>query len=450
MSTELEDGLRRALGKAATRAPHAPADLPGRLLSRSRRRRARGQALVAALAVMVIAGGVGAVVRGAGDGAGPASGPPEVGVSRDAEHRTAELGESGPGEDPAELGESGPGEDPAERGEGRPGEDPAERGEGRPGEDPAERGEGGPGEVPVEIPPALEKVWPGAVWRIPDKLPDGRTFHPQVFIDDRTVLVETWAGHEQPNAIHAYDLETKQARKITDIRTSMGKNADGFQVVGDRVYFEAFDDRGFSRFWWVPVRGGEPREIRMTKTVRGRSGAFAVTGGRLAFSLVEGGVYTVPLKGGAPKPVPGAERHHILRWPWVGAPGEYTRDGEVSFRELRDAETGETSTAVVRPGEQDVRCGVTHCAGRRADQSGFYRLRDGSDERDRPPGAHAELAADRFTAGRLAEFTDGQVLYDVRTGRSAHLEHSPNEQGGASIVRLRSAQGPLAAHLLPG
>lgn len=414
MSTELEDGLRRALGKAATRAPHAPADLPGRLLSRSRRRRARGQALVAALAVMVIAGGVGAVVRGAGDGAGPASGPPEVGVSRDAEHRTTELGESGPGEDPAELGE------------------------------------GGPGEVPVEIPPALEKVWPGAVWRIPDKLPDGRTFHPQVFIDDRTVLVETWAGHEQPNAIHAYDLETKQARKITDIRTSMGKNADGFQVVGDRVYFEAFDDRGFSRFWWVPVRGGEPREIRMTKTVRGRSGAFAVTGGRLAFSLVEGGVYTVPLKGGAPKPVPGAERHHILRWPWVGAPGEYTRDGEVSFRELRDAETGETSTAVVRPGEQDVRCGVTHCAGRRADQSGFYRLRDGSDERDLPPGAHAELAADRFTAGRLAEFTDGQVLYDVRTGRSAHLEHSPNEQGGASIVRLRSAQGPLAAHLLPG
>lgn len=414
MSTELEDGLRRALGKAATRAPHAPADLPGRLLSRSRRRRARGQALVAALAVMVIAGGMGAVVRGARDGAGPASGPPEVGVSRDAEHRTTELDESGPGEDPAE------------------------------------RGEGGPGEVPVEIPPALEKVWPGAVWRIPDKLPDGRTFHPQVFIDDRTVLVETWAGHEQPNAIHAYDLETKQARKITDIRTSMGKNADGFQVVGDRVYFEAFDDRGFSRFWWVPVRGGEPREIRMTKTVRGRSGAFAVTGGRLAFSLVEGGVYTVPLKGGAPKPVPGAERHHILRWPWVGAPGEYTRDGEVSFRELRDAETGETSTAVVRPGEQDVRCGVTHCAGRRADQSGFYRLRDGSDERDLPPGAHAELAADRFTAGRLAEFTDGQVLYDVRTGRSAHLEHSPNEQGGASIVRLRSAQGPLAAHLLPG
>lgn len=414
MSTELEDGLRRALGKAATRAPHAPADLPGRLLSRSRRRRARGQALVAALAVVVIAGGVGAVVRGSGDGAGPASGPPEVGVSRDAEHRTTELGESGPGEDLAE------------------------------------RGEGGPGEGPVEIPPALEKVWPGAVWRIPDKLPDGRTFHPQVFIDDRTVLVETWAGHEQPNAIHAYDLETKQARKITDIRTSMGKNADGFQVVGDRVYFEAFDDRGFSRFWWVPVRGGEPREIRMTKTVRGRSGAFAVTGGRLAFSLVEGGVYTVPLKGGAPKPVPGAERHHILRWPWVGTPGEYTPDGEVSFRELRDAETGETSTAVVRPGEQDVRCGVTHCAGRRADQSGFYRLRDGSDERDLPPGAHAELAADRFTAGRLAEFTDGQVLYDVRTGRSAHLEHSPNEQGGASIVRLRSAQGPLAAHLLPG
>ncbi|MFD2354686.1 hypothetical protein ACFSTC_43570 [Nonomuraea ferruginea] len=93
---------------------------------------------------------------------------------------------------------------------------------------------------------------------------------------------------------------------------------------------------------------------------------------------------------------------------------------------------------------------MTHCAGIRRDRSGFHRLRDGSDERDLPPGAHAELAADRFTTGPLARFTDGQVLYDVRTGRSAHLEHAPSEEGGVSVVRLRSAQGPLVAHRLPG
>ncbi|MEV4834817.1 hypothetical protein AB0K05_09865 [Nonomuraea sp. NPDC049486] len=421
MSTELEDGLRRALGKAAERAPRAPSDLSGRMVTRSRKRRARGQALIAAVAVVVIAGGVGAVVRGAGNDSGPASGRSEIEIPRDA--REPETTPGGP------FQTDQPGEPEATSG-GPP------QGDRQP---------------PAKIPPALEKVWPEAVWRIPDKLPNGREFHPQAFIDDRTLLVETWAGHEQANAIYAYDVETRKTRKITTIRTSMGKYADGFQVVGDRVYFEAFGDNGASRFWWVPLRGGEPREIRMTETIRGRSDVFAVDGDRLAFSLVEdGGVYTVPVKGGAPTPVPGAERHHILRWPWVGTPGEYTPDNEPSFQRLLNAETGEASTAVVHPGEQYVRCGLTHCAGIRQDRSGFHRMRDGSEELDLPPGAHAELAADRFTTGRLDRFTDGQVMYDVRTGRSAHLEHSPGKEGGAAVVRLRSAQGPLVVHRLPG
>ncbi|MFC5816783.1 hypothetical protein [Nonomuraea harbinensis] len=435
MSTELEAGLRRALGKAAERAPRAPSDLSGRMVTRSRKRRARGQALIAAVAVVVIAGGVGAVVRGAGNDSGPASERSEIEIPRDA--REPETTPGGP------FQTDQPGE--PETTPGRQTDQPGE----------PEATSGGPPQgdrqPPAKIPPALEKVWPDAVWRIPDKLPNGREYHPRAFIDDHTILVETWAGHELANAIYAYDVETRKARKITDIRTSTGKHADGFQVVGDRVYFEAFGDSGASRFWWVPVRGGEPREIRMTETIRGRSDAFAVAGDRLAFSLGEnGGVYTVPIKGGAPTPVPGAERHHILRWPWVGTPGEYTPDNEPSFQRLLNAETGETSTAVVHPGEQYVRCGVTHCAGVRQDGSGFHRLRDGSDERDLPPGAHAELAADRFTTGPLARFTDGQVLYDVRTGRSAHLEHAPSEEGGVSVVRLRSAQGPLVAHRLPG
>ncbi|MFD2354687.1 hypothetical protein ACFSTC_43575 [Nonomuraea ferruginea] len=223
------------------------------------------------MAVVVIAGGVGAVVRGAGNDSGPASGRSEIEITGDAGEPEATSGGPFQGD---RSGES----------EATP-------------SGPLERDR----QPPAKIPPALEKVWPDAVWRIPDKLPNGREYHPRAFIDDHTILVETWAGHEQANAIYAYDVETRKARKITDIRTSMGKHADGFQVVGDRVYFEAFGDSGASRFWWVPLRGGEPREIRMTETIRGRSDAFAVAGDRLAFSLgANGGVYTVPIRGGAP------------------------------------------------------------------------------------------------------------------------------------------------------
>ncbi|WP_187281326.1 hypothetical protein [Nonomuraea sp. C10] len=38
----------------------------------------------------------------------------------------------------------------------------------------------------------------------------------------------------------------------------------------------------------------------------------------------------------------------------------------------------------------------------------------------------------------------------MRTGRSAHLECAPGEEGGVSVDRLRSAQGLRIAHRLPG
>lgn len=82
--------------------------------------------------------------------------------------------------------------------------------------------------------------------------------------------------------------------------------------------------------------------------------------------------------------VPGAERHHIKSWPWVGTPGDYTPGNEASFLEMVNAETGETSRAVVHEGESRVRCGVLTCVGVRPDRTAFMRLRDGTRERDLP------------------------------------------------------------------
>ncbi|MFD1541555.1 hypothetical protein [Nonomuraea guangzhouensis] len=381
MTRKLEDDLHRVIGSASERAPHAPIDFSARIAARSRRRRTRGQALVAAVAVVIVAGGIGLVARGTSDDSAP------IAV--------------------------------------RPAQTPASS---------------------STLPDPIEKVWPEAVWKIPAKLPGGRKFQPRAFIDDHTLLLETWESFEKADAVYAYDLDTGQTRKITDISTPKGVYASGYVVGGGRIVWQTIENMR-TRFWYVPVSGGEPAAIDTDRAVEGRGDELAVVGDKLAFSLHEGGVFTVPLGGGTVTPVAGADRHHILRWPWVGTPGEYTPDNEPSFEELLNVETGQTSKAVIHPGEQNVRCGVLTCVGRRPGQSPFYRLRDSSQERELPDSTLG-LAYDRFMTVPLGQPHGGQALLDLASGKSADLGLRLNAKGEGSSIQPGPTGDGLVAYEL--
>ncbi|MET9251888.1 hypothetical protein [Nonomuraea sp. NPDC003709] len=195
-----------------------------------------------------------------------------------------------------------------------------------------------------------------------------------------------------------------------------------------------------------------------------RINGLAVTGSDVVFAYEKGGVYRVPLSGGTPQPVKGAERHHILQWPWVGI-----HRGKSIFRELLNVETGERRDAVVKA-DEEVRCGVDRCAGvavryrivkveRPRDRNGkeikcgtrrcpdtvqsqtilrrFVRDRDGSHERELPrtfqQGDDAGL--ERFFKVTLTGPGNQDVLtlYDAETGRSADLGIRPDATGGMAI-----------------
>ncbi|WP_067181267.1 hypothetical protein [Microtetraspora niveoalba] len=388
MSDHLEEMLRGTLGHASELAPRAPSTLSAHIMRRSRVRRMRAQALVAAAAVVVIAGGAAVAVRGAGHD--PTAVTPTVTPS--------------------------------------------------------------PTATEMRIPASVEEVWPEAVRKIPAKLPGGRKFQPRGFVDDHTLLLETWESFEKADAIYAYDLDSGRIRKITSIRTPKGVYASGYAVGGGRIVWQTIDvvhGKPVTSFWSAPVTGGKVTAIATERVVRGRGDRLAVVGDTLAFSLLEGGVFTVPLDGGAVEPVAGAAGHHILRWPWVGAPGEYTPEGETSFQELLNAETGETSRAVVHPGEEYVRCGVTTCSGTKADRTAFYRLRDGSQERPLPEKSSLfGLARDRFLTVRLPNPPGGQALYDVVTGKSGDLGLRPNAKGQSIAVEAGLGDGRLVAYPL--
>ncbi|MGW0192681.1 hypothetical protein [Nonomuraea sp. NPDC003201] len=363
MSTDLEDDLSRVLGRAAEGAPQAPTGFPGRIAARSRRRRTRTQALVAAVA-MVIAG---VTVRGI---------------------------------DGAQVAQTKP-------------------------------------------PEPVETVWPGAVWKIPRQLPGLPDFLPAIFIDDRTVLLWTSKSGERTDAIHAYDLGTGRTRKIADVPSGYA-----FTVGAGRIVWQTIDKDDDTRFWSVPVSGGKPAAIDTGGPVKGRGEKLAVVGDRVAFSLVDGGVFTFPLRGGRVTSVAGAERHHILSWPWVATPSESTQDREPSFRDLLNAETGQASRAVVRPGERYVRCGVTTCVGMRPDDTRFYRLRDGSRERDLPGSPVLGLGDDRFLAADPPGPASGQTLLDLATGKQGDLGLRPRVEGRMTGVEPGILDGGLVSYAL--
>ncbi|WP_336216610.1 hypothetical protein [Nonomuraea sp. LPB2021202275-12-8] len=92
-----------------------------------------------------------------------------------------------------------------------------------------------------------------------------------------------------------------------------------------------------------------------------------------------------------------------------------------------------------------MRCGVTTCAGR----SSFYRLRDGSQERDLPQSAMG-LVHDRFMTVHLAP-ARGQALLDLTTGRSGDLGLRPDAKGqGISVQPGLDPYDRLIAYELKG
>ena len=291
-------------------------------------------------------------------------------------------------------------------------------------------------------PEPIEKVWPQAVWKIPAKLPGIRKYQPRIFIDDRTLLLETWESFEKANAIYAYDLENGQVRKIADIRTPKGVFSSGYTVGAGRIVWRTInevDGNGATEFWSAPITGGRPTVINTVTPVKGGGDHLTVVGDKLAFSFFEGGVltvprgvFTVPLGGGTVEPVAGADRHQILRWPWVGTQGDHTPMA-TSFEDLLNVETGERSKAVVRPGEENVRCGVTICVGDRRGSPSFYRLRDGSQERELPGSAARGLGADRFQTVPMPGSQGNEYLIDLVTGKSGDLGLPPPDANGRFI-----------------
>jgi hypothetical protein len=76
---------------------------------------------------------------------------------------------------------------------------------------------------------------------------------------------------------------------------------------------------------------------------------------------------------------------------------------------------------------------VTICAGDRRGSSSFYRLRDGSQERELPGSAAMGLGADRFQTVPMPGAQGNEYLIDLVTGKSGDLGLPPPDANGQFI-----------------
>ncbi|GAA3191112.1 TolB family protein [Nonomuraea roseoviolacea] len=279
----------------------------------------------------------------------------------------------------------------------------------------------------TKLPPAIEKVWPRAIHDLPARLPDGRAFYPHQLIDERTLLVTPEDDATRPDAVYAYDVETHAARKIADLTVPKRTVSfpSGFAAGSGRVVWWTALEGGLGQIWSAPLSGGPAHLVASRPVDDGGFDALTVAGDRIVFSLEEGGVFTVPLRGGTVEPVKGGADSHLLAWPWISRPGRASVEGEPMFGTIRNVETGQTSTALTRRGEEMVFCGLELCMGRSDRGVGFVRRRDGSGERPDPcAAARPTGGSDRFCTESVhgtGRSRVGVVLRDRTSGKSADL-----------------------------
>ncbi|MDP9864309.1 MULTISPECIES: hypothetical protein [Streptosporangium] len=360
--TGIEDRLSRTLEHVADRAPRLAPSAAERLETGHRRRRHRSQALLAAAAVVVVAGGAVVGLQRAGDGrALPAVGPSEA---------------------PSVA-------------------------------------------ISVAARP-VEKVWPQAVWKIPVKDPEGRELRPVALTDDGMLLIKAWRKVEQPEVLYLYNLAGRDLRKIADVRRprKAAGGVAGFSM-GEGVVAWWTSTKTSVRLWAVPLTGGEVRQVAEHKTGGDVIDSLAVAEGAIVFSVLKGGVFSVPLDGGQVTPVDRGTGLHLLSWPWAGSPGTWSPQDGAPFTHLVNLETGQAGDAApAGQGTQLLACGVQSClattsGGARA----FTRLRDGSDQQEVPTGFQIPEppSQSRFYVRTLGGEAPGLGLYDLKTGTLADL-----------------------------
>lgn len=306
-----------------------------------------------------------------------------------------------------------------------------------------------------------EKVWPEAVHRLPDRLPDGSQYAVAQVLTDGRYLV---ARAHDTVAPSVYDRRAGTVTPVATVAQFNGLAMARLQMaraVGDRVvwFVSGFrDNQPVHEAWTVSLRGGAP--VRLASMPDGAMPRFMVVGNAIAWEQripgsaeSAGGprdvIRMVSLDGGAPRDVPGTDGYTLAQVaPWITTQRLASGITPKTSGELRNVATGERLRWTAHERIQFLRCGPTWCAGtgfggvalQNLDGTGYTELNYG--------GTLAPRMAGRLAVGSL-DLPDGprQVVWDRTTGRAAQYTNLRSEDPtmGKTGVHLSDFEPPVVA-----
>ncbi|WP_030452017.1 hypothetical protein [Herbidospora cretacea] len=265
----------------------------------------------------------------------------------------------------------------------------------------------GPYALPTTAP--IDRVWPGAVHRVPAEGPGGVAFTPADVVGDQVV------GKGEQETILRYDLTRRSFGVLATVNAYTTNLVAGD---GHAVWWSA------GALWSVPLTGGQPLRLATLEPSPASLTGLGVADGMVVWSTVDAPVRRVPLSGGAVGEVPGSTGYVLMEWPWAGK-------GRDELLDLRD---GARSTAPLPPGRTVwFGCGPEWCA----DLREAWR-RDGTATRPFPGRPSARLWG-WHVVHLIQPDPDGEAgsaLYDLASGRAGHIVLGRGPKGGLPSLVL--------------
>lgn len=286
--------------------------------------------------------------------------------------------------------------------------------------------------------PARE-VWPEAVFTMPKKAADGFRYRPVTALSPTEILVTAESSFEKAGRLEVLDLESGTSRVVTEmVPHGKGYYEQNFEVGRTQVAWHGNMGEKWVDFWVAPLAGGRPVRAGKVTGALADVETIGVSEDHVMWSPKSGGVYRIPIAGGAPEKMPDTDGLHLLAWPWAAdvptnvPPGE---SGDENQSLLVNLETGERRDVRAPDGVTRMRCSLEWCTARSGDSAVELRP-DGSDLRKLPGQEY-----DRGLFG--GRFAWGSVLYDLATGRSAAIG-ARSEDGALGSVGQGVSSSPTS------
>jgi RNA polymerase sigma-70 factor (sigma-E family) len=282
---------------------------------------------------------------------------------------------------------------------------------------------------------AAAELWPEAVFTMPAKNADGWRYRPVTGLSATEVLLSAESSFEKAGKFEVYDSSTGTSRVVTTVPRTPG--LDGYipQTAGTDgrtlawYAYGSKDGAAVREIWAVPLAGGEPKLLGTFTGEHAQMDAIGVDGEHVYWSERSGGVWRIPVAGGAAAQVPGSDGLHLLTWPYAVDVGNGPDDLDRNQSKLVDLASGQTTMMAALATVKGLRCGVSWCSGddeqgpfaQKLDGTGTIRLASLSRSMRMIPFP----ILDRF-------LNAGTVIYDSATGKVAEIGQGSKMYGAGT------------------